>query len=66
MTKKKGVKKKDENPPREVLERMANEELTPVPEEVLISNDDIRRAVEDLKKVVPDLFEEESDVAESG
>jgi len=49
----------DDSPPREVLERMVQEDLTPVPGSVdLISDPDVRRAVRRLREVLPEVFEE--------
>ena len=49
------------NPPRATLERMVEEELTPVPSiaEIIPSEADVRRAVRQLKDVLPELFEDE-------
>lgn len=49
-----------ENPPREVLERIVQDELTPVPgTTAIISESDVRRAVRRLREVLPEVFEDE-------
>ena len=49
-----------EGPPREALERMVQERLTPVPGvgEIIPTEEDIERAVRQLREVLPELFEE--------
>jgi len=49
------------NPSRATLEAMVEEELTPVPgiAEIIPSEADVRRAVRQLKDVLPELFENE-------
>lgn len=49
----------DDTPPREVLERMAQDELPPVPEGEIISESSIKRAVRRLREVLPEIWEDE-------
>ena len=50
-----------EGPSREVLERMVQEELTPVPElgELLPSDAELRRTMRRLREILPEMFEDE-------
>jgi len=60
MTKRK--KRKPQNPPREVLERMATAKLTPVGEgDVKISKSSIEEAIQRLREVLPEIFEDEEE-----
>ena len=60
MTKRK--KQKPQNPPREVLERMATDKLTPVGEgNVKISRSDVEEALQRLLEALPEIFEDEEE-----